>query len=73
MAISEYLAHYRIRANLTQQELADKCGISQQLINGIEHGTRTATEPVIIRLSEIFNCTVDELLHGPKSVTGRRS
>lgn len=36
--IYSYLAVYRKRLGLTQQELADKCGLSQNTISNYENG-----------------------------------
>lgn len=36
--ISSYLAVFRKRLGLTQQELADKCGLSQNTISNYENG-----------------------------------
>lgn len=46
----------RERAGLTQLELAERCGISQQLVSKIEAGTRNATPTVLNRMASELNC-----------------
>ncbi|MFE6551643.1 helix-turn-helix domain-containing protein [Streptomyces sp. NPDC057746] len=46
----------RERAGLTQLELAERCGISQQLVSKIEAGTRNATPTVLTRMASELNC-----------------
>lgn len=51
----------REQAGLTQLQLADKCGVSKQLIDFLETGRRQPTTRILIRLSAVFECTVDDL------------
>ena len=51
----------REKAGLTQLQLADKCGVSKQLIGFLETGRRQPTTRMLIRLAGAFNCTVDDL------------
>lgn len=48
----------REKAGLTQDQLAERCGISQQLVSKIETGTRNATPRVLARIAEALNCPV---------------
>lgn len=56
------LADMRKRAGLTQQELADKLGVSQQTIWYYENGRRDMKSSVLITISNALGCTVSELL-----------
>jgi transcriptional regulator with XRE-family HTH domain len=47
----------RDSAGLTQQELADQCGVSRSLIAEIELGTRNARPDLIRRLAEALSCS----------------
>ncbi|MCI1986329.1 MAG: helix-turn-helix domain-containing protein [Lactobacillus sp.] len=49
--------------HITQQELAEKLHISRQSISRWETGSSQPTFDNIVSLSEIFNVTIDELLH----------
>jgi transcriptional regulator with XRE-family HTH domain len=47
---------------LSQKELADKLNVKQATVSGWENGTREPDSATMIKLAEIFNCTVDYLL-----------
>ena len=46
---------------MTQQELADKLGVSRQTINAIEAGKYSPTLELAFRISEVFNVSLDEV------------
>ena len=48
--------------HMTQQELADKLNGAKSTIAMYESGTRKPSMEVLIKLSEIFNCSIDYLL-----------
>lgn len=50
------VVYARKQAGLTQQQLADLCGVSRSLITEIEAGTRNATPALIRTLAEKLNC-----------------
>ena len=52
---------HRIRAGMTQQDLAAGCGVSRQSIISIELGRYVPSLPLGLRLARIFSCPVDEL------------
>ena len=58
------LLEKRIANNLTQSEVALAVGVSQQAVSLWETGAREPSIEVLIKLSELFNCSVDELLKG---------
>jgi transcriptional regulator with XRE-family HTH domain len=45
----------RLKSNLTQQELADKVGISKAHISQIENGNREPSLRVLVHLAMILN------------------
>ena len=47
--------------DLSQQELADKVGVSRQTINAIEKGDYNPTINLCIAICRILNKTLDEL------------
>ena len=60
--VGKQIKKYRIAADMTQMELAEKMGISFQAVSSWE---RSETMPDISRmteLAELFHITVDELL-----------
>lgn len=56
------LAEIRKRAGLTQQQLAEKIGVTQQTIWYYENGRRELKSGVLIELSNALGCSVSELL-----------
>jgi transcriptional regulator with XRE-family HTH domain len=57
------LKRLRARANLTQQELATKAGVSITLVVGLEQGkTRIPRLDTLRRLAVGLGCTVGELI-----------
>lgn len=57
----------RERLNLSQDDLAAKMNISRQAISKWETGTSYPDIEKILRLSEIFSLSLDELVKGDKS------
>jgi putative transcriptional regulator len=51
----------RAKMNITQQELADKVGVSRQTINSIESNRFIPSTTLAIKLSDLFKTTVNEL------------
>ena len=51
----------RAALDLSQQELADKFGVSRQTINAIEKGDYNPTINLCIAICRILNKTLDEL------------
>ena len=47
--------------NITQQELAEKVGVSRQTINSIESNRYIPSTTLAIKLSNLFNKTVNEI------------
>ena len=47
--------------NLTQQELADRTGVSRQTINAMELGKYVPSTLLSLRISEVFNMPVNEI------------
>ncbi|MBN2863877.1 MAG: helix-turn-helix transcriptional regulator [Bacteroidales bacterium] len=61
--IGNTLAKLRKVRGLTQIELAEKAGISQQQLSHYENGNIHITAEMVIRLAEILGITADELLN----------
>ncbi len=47
-------------SEMTQQELADKLGVSRQTIIAIEAGKYSPTLELAFRISEVFNVALEE-------------
>lgn len=53
----------RVSANMTQQQLADKVGVSQRTIISIENGQYNPSLMLAYKLSKVFNVTIEELCY----------
>ena len=53
----------RAKVNITQQELADKVGVSRQTINSIEAERYIPSTVLAIKISNVFNTTVNEIFN----------
>ena len=55
------LREERKRKKITQEQLATLAGVSRQSINAIERGKYTPSTTLALKISEIFNTTVNRL------------
>ena len=51
----------RAKLNITQQELADKINVSRQTINSIEADRYVPSTILAIKISNVFNTTVNSI------------
>lgn len=61
MILKNNLKIARIQADLTQQQLADKIGVTRQTISLIEKGKYNPTLKLCLELCYTVNRTLDEL------------
>lgn len=52
----------REKAGLTQREVAEKIGVDQSAVSFWETGKTAPRAALLKKLSELYGCTVDELL-----------
>lgn len=64
IAVGERIRAIRHARGLTQEALAERCGISFSFLGHIERGTRKMSLETLATLSEALNCSLDELLLG---------
>ncbi|MGE5107778.1 MAG: helix-turn-helix transcriptional regulator [Sphingobacteriales bacterium] len=57
----------RAKLNITQQELADKVGVSRQTINSIEAERYVPSTMLAIKISNVFKVTVNEIFQLEKN------
>ena len=55
----------RLARGLSQQELANRCGVSRQTINAIENDKYDPTLALAFRLAQVLETTVDALSQPP--------
>lgn len=65
--IGKFIVKLRLEKNMTQQQLADKISISRQGVSKWENGRTLPDYYALIKLSEIFDVSIDELLAGEKN------
>ena len=63
MTIGKRVARLRARRKLTQQELAERAGVSQAIISRLETDSRdNVTSDVLKGLAKVLGCTTDYLV-----------
>src|SRR3546814_7924487 len=67
-ALGERIAKARKERGLTQQQLADKLGVSQQTLAHYEVGRVGVGTPMLPRLAQILDLSFDEILIGQPTV-----
>ena len=60
--IGQRIAYYRKKANLTQEELAEKCSVTPQAVSKWENDISAPDISLFPVLAQLFNTTCDELL-----------
>lgn len=60
--LPDRLKEARIRINLSRKEVAEHFGISLSIIAGYETGYRTPSTEVLIKLSGLYQCSLDYLV-----------
>lgn len=68
MMLSDNIRNYRKKSNMSQDELAEKLGVSRQSISLWETGQTQPTIDNIIALAKIFNISSDMLLGSSDSI-----
>lgn len=63
MNIGERIAELRKQKNLSQQELANKLNVSNKTISKWERGNGTPDVDTLIKLSKVFNISLDEFIN----------
>lgn len=67
MTFGENLQFLRKRANMTQEELAERMEVSRQSVSKWESGAAYPETETILRLCDLFRCDMDTLLRGDVS------
>ena len=62
--IGDFIKSQRIKNGLSQYQLADKIPISRQAVSKWERGQSIPDSSTLLRLSDIFGVTINELLLG---------
>lgn len=62
MSFSKNLRTLRLRHSVTQTELAKKLNLSRTAISNYENGKVQPSFETLIKISELFQVTIDELI-----------
>lgn len=68
MEVGERLKLRRVELNLTQEYVAEVLGITRQTISNWENGRSYPDIERMIRLSDVYSLSLDELLKGDKKM-----
>ncbi len=63
MKFEEKLTMLRKKNGMSQEDLADRLGVSRQAISRWELGTTMPDAPNLLKLSSLFSVSIDYLLH----------
>ena len=66
--IGNLLAGSRLKAGLTQAQLADKMGIRQNMVSDYERGRRTYSNAMAARLCKVLQVKAEYLRYGSEQV-----
>jgi len=59
--LNNKLKTHRVLADLTQEDLAQKVGVTRQTVLAIEKGNYAPSVVLALRLAKTLKCTVEEL------------
>ncbi len=66
MNLGEHIYNLRSQRNLSQGDLADALGVSRQSISKWENNSAVPELDKLVKLSELFDVTLDELVRGKR-------
>lgn len=59
----------RIASNMSTKQVAEIIGYSQKQVENFENGRNQANHQTLIKLSKLYNCTIDYLLQNEDGIT----
>jgi transcriptional regulator with XRE-family HTH domain len=62
MLLNEKISIIRKMNNMTQEHFAEELGVSRQAVSKWENGTAVPDVQILIRLSDFYNLTMDQLI-----------
>ena len=67
MELKNKVREFRVERGWTQQELAEKVGVSRQSINSIECDRYVPSLPLALMFARVFRCSTDDIFSLEKS------
>lgn len=71
--IGNNIRRYRKANHLTQEQLAEKVGVSTSFCANLERGGRSMSIPVLMKLADALHVSVDSLLRESSGPTNKHS
>lgn len=62
VAIGRAVAKHRTKSGLTQEQLGQELGLHDEAISRLERGVVMPTLPRLVKLAEVFECDVADLM-----------
>jgi putative transcriptional regulator len=59
--VVNHVKEQRLRRGFSQEQLANRVGVSRQSINSIERGRYIPSLPLALRIAQLFGCSIEEL------------
>lgn len=70
--LGEQIYKHRTRCGLSQFDIAEKTGVSRQSVSKWENGTSTPELDKLVKLAELFDITLDELVNGEEPLPQKK-
>lgn len=64
MSIANNLRQLRLNSGMTQEQVAEKIGVTRQALSSYEAGRTRPDIDMILRLSEVYGTDIDGVVHG---------
>ena len=64
------IQNLRQKFHLTQEQFAEKCGVSRQAVAKWEKGETIPSLSVLVKISDTFNVSIDQLILGRNREVG---
>lgn len=61
--VGSNLRQRRLTAGLTQEEIAERCGVTRQTIIAVERGNYVPSVLLALRLAQALDCRVEDLFY----------
>lgn len=73
MSLGQNIAKLRKNMGMTQEQLAEKCDVSRQAVTKWESGESEPAIAKLVKLSEIFNVSIDEIVKDGEVIANNNS
>jgi transcriptional regulator with XRE-family HTH domain len=71
-AVASIMKEERIKRGLSMTTVAARAGLSQQMISYVERGMRNPTLDTLLRVADVLNVSLDDIIHRAKLMAATR-